>query len=43
MKIILMSSCILMFLLSLSFAHDNNHSSNEENKHEHTYKSNKDF
>ena len=43
MKIILMSSCILMFLLSLSFAHDSSHSSNEENKHEHAYKSNKDF
>ena len=43
MKIILMISCILMLFISLSFAHDNSHSSNEENKHEHTYKSNKDF
>ena len=43
MKIILMSWCILMFLLSLSFAHDNNHSSNELNKHEHAHESNKDF
>jgi hypothetical protein len=43
MKIILVSSCILIFLLSLSFAHDQGHSSNEENKHEHTYKSHKDF
>jgi hypothetical protein len=43
MKIILMSSCILMFLSSLSFAHDNRHSYDEENKHEHTYKNNKDF
>ena len=43
MKIILVSSCILIFLSSLSFAHDKSHSSSEENKHEHTYKSNKDF
>ena len=43
MKIILVSSCMLIFLLSISFAHDKNYASYEENKHEHTYKSNKDF
>jgi len=43
MKIILMFSCILMFFISLSFAHDNSHSSNEENKHEHAHESNKDI
>ena len=43
MKIILVSSCMLIFLLSLSFAHEKNYSSSEENKHEHTYKSNKEF
>ena len=43
MKIILVSSCMLIFLLSLSFAHEKNYSSSEENKQEHTYKSNKEF
>lgn len=43
MKIILVSSCMLIFLLSLSFAHDKNYYSSEEDKQEHNYKSNKDF